>query len=216
MSFARWLRRHLGNGNARYQCVRASRDRVEHSQSSRCSGLAAGPLRHWHLRICLAKCDLERATASDAASVNETADMLLESAGQWARERGATNLTLNAADPATEAQKAAIANFRKLGDRPFEQALVRMSERHFANKDQMISGAKRAHDQLAALRARADTEIAKPAGARDKTVSLSGLRPSPHSSQRARLSVSRRRWRRMTSSLDCRACRSQAFHLDNE
>src|SRR5256885_1262851 len=113
---------------------------------------------------------LERATASDAASVNETADMLLESAGQWARERGSTNLALNATDPATDAQKAAIANFRKLGDRPFEQALVRMSERHFPNKDQMISGAKGAHDQLAALRARADAEIASPAGARDRTV----------------------------------------------
>ena len=55
---------------------------------------------------------LERTTASDAASVNETADLLLESAGQWARERGATNLALNAANPATDEQKTAIANFR--------------------------------------------------------------------------------------------------------
>jgi hypothetical protein len=70
----------------------------------------------------LRNASLERALAYDAASVNETADMLLESAGQWARERGATNLALNAADPATEAQKAAIANFRKLGDQPLEQA----------------------------------------------------------------------------------------------
>src|SRR5215831_3816998 len=51
---------------------------------------------------------LERAAASDAASVNETGDMLLEAAGQWARERGATNLALNAADAATDAQKATI------------------------------------------------------------------------------------------------------------
>jgi methyl-accepting chemotaxis protein len=113
---------------------------------------------------------LERATASDAASVNETADMLLESAGQWARERGATNLALNAAEPATDAQKATIANFRKLGDQPFEQALVRMAARHFANKDQLIAGAKRAHEQLAAIRARAGAEIAKPASAREQSV----------------------------------------------
>jgi methyl-accepting chemotaxis protein len=118
----------------------------------------------------LRNASLERATASDAALVNETADMLLEGAGNWARERGATNLALNGADPATDAQKAAIANFRKLGDRPFEQALVRMAGRHFANRDQMIAGAKRSHEQLAALRARADAEIVKPAGARDKTV----------------------------------------------
>src|SRR5262249_48923987 len=61
----------------------------------------------------LRNASLERATASDAASVNETADMLLESAGQWARERGATNLALNAADPPTDAQKTTIANFRQ-------------------------------------------------------------------------------------------------------
>ena len=118
----------------------------------------------------LRNASLERATAADAASVNETADMLLESAGQWARERGATNLALNAADPAADAQKSAIANFRKLGYQPFEQALARMAARHFANKDQMIAGAKRAHEQVAALRARADAEITKPAGARDKAI----------------------------------------------
>jgi methyl-accepting chemotaxis protein len=118
----------------------------------------------------LRNASMERATASDAASVNETADLLLESAGQWARERGATNLALNAADPAADAQKASIANFRKLGDQPFEQAIARMAARSFANKDQMIAGAKRAHEQLAALRMRADAEIAKPAAARDKAV----------------------------------------------
>src|SRR5581483_11116239 len=104
----------------------------------------------------LRNANLERATASDAASVNETADMLLESAGQWARERGATNLALNAADPVADAQASAIASFRTRGDQPFEQALVRLDARHFANKDQMIAGAKRAHAQLVALRSRAD------------------------------------------------------------
>src|SRR5262249_2755471 len=90
----------------------------------------------------LRNASLERATASDAASVNETADMLLESAGQWARERGATNLALNSANPPTDAQKAAIANFRKLGDQPFEQALVRLAARQFANRDQLMGGGK--------------------------------------------------------------------------
>src|SRR4029453_6163806 len=80
--------------------------------------------------------NLERATASDAASVNETADMLLESAAQWARERGPPNLAPTAAEPPTDAQKTAIGNFRKLGDQPFEQAMASMAARHFANKDQ--------------------------------------------------------------------------------
>src|SRR4029453_1870568 len=34
----------------------------------------------------LPNASLERSTASEAASVNETADLLLASAGQWARE----------------------------------------------------------------------------------------------------------------------------------
>jgi methyl-accepting chemotaxis protein len=96
--------------------------------------------------------------------------MLLESAGQWARERGATNLALNAADVATDAQKATIANFRKLGDQPFEQALGRVAAAHFANKDQLIAGAKRAHEQISAIRIRADAEMAKPGSAREQTV----------------------------------------------
>jgi methyl-accepting chemotaxis protein len=118
----------------------------------------------------LRNANLERATAADAASVNETADMLLESAGQWARERGATNLALNAAEPASDAQKAVIGNFRKLGDQPFEQALARMAARHFANKDHMIVGARRAHEQVVALRTRADSEVTKPAGSREQAV----------------------------------------------
>ena len=114
----------------------------------------------------LRNASLERAIAADAASVNEVADLLLESAGQWARERGATNLALNAANPAADAQVAAIAKFRKSADQAFEQALVRMAAQDFANRDQLIANAKRAFEQLAALRRQADTEIAKPASAR--------------------------------------------------
>ena len=118
----------------------------------------------------LRNASLERATASDAASVNEIADLLLESAGQWARERGATNLALNAANPAADAQVAAIANFRKSADQPFEQALGRMAAQDFANRDQLIANAKRAFEQLIALRRQADAEMAKPASARQSQV----------------------------------------------
>jgi methyl-accepting chemotaxis protein len=118
----------------------------------------------------LHRASLERTTASDAASVNETADKLLESAGQWARERGATSLALNAAEPSTDAQKTTIANFRRRGDQPFEQALVHLAGRQFANRDQLIAAAKRAHEQLAELRTRVDIEMAKPAGAREQAV----------------------------------------------
>ena len=118
----------------------------------------------------LRNASLERATVADAASVNETADMLLESAGQWARERGATNLALNAADPAADAQKSAIANFANWGNSRSSRRWLAWPQGIFADKDQIIAGAKRAHEQVAALRARADAEITKPAGARDKAI----------------------------------------------
>ena len=109
---------------------------------------------------------LERATASDAASINETADLLLESAGRLARERGATNLALNAANPATDAQMAAISNFRKLADQSIEKALGRLATRDFSNRDQLITTARRAREQLAEIRRQADAEMTKPANAR--------------------------------------------------
>jgi hypothetical protein len=114
----------------------------------------------------LRSASLERATASDAASINETADLLLESAGQWARERGATNLALNAANPATDAQMAAISNFRKLADQSIEKALGRLATRDFSNRDQLITTAQRAREQLAEIRRQADAEMTKPANAR--------------------------------------------------
>jgi methyl-accepting chemotaxis protein len=114
----------------------------------------------------LRSASLERATASDAASINETADLLLESAGRWARERGATNLALNAANPATDAQMAAISNFRKLADQSFEKALGRLAARDFSNRDQLITTAQRAREQLAEIRRQADADMTKPANAR--------------------------------------------------
>jgi methyl-accepting chemotaxis protein len=107
--------------------------------------------------------NVDRAIASDAASINETADLLLESAGQWARERGATNLALNAANPAADAQLAAISNYRKSADQAFERAVARLTDRNFANRDQLVAAAKRANDVVLEQRRQADAEIAKPA-----------------------------------------------------
>src|SRR5512134_2600980 len=93
----------------------------------------------------LRNASLERVAVSDTASVNDIADLLLESAGQWARERGATNLALNAANPATAAQVTAISNYRKSADQAFERAIARLSDRNFANREQVVAAAKRAH-----------------------------------------------------------------------
>src|SRR5437016_8695795 len=68
----------------------------------------------------LHRANSERLVSSDAASVNETADLLLTAAGNWARERGATNLSLNAPEAAAAQQLTAIASFRKTADQAFE------------------------------------------------------------------------------------------------
>jgi hypothetical protein len=92
----------------------------------------------------------ERATASSAASTNDTADLLLAAAGHWARERGATNLALNAPDTPTQAQSATIASSRNLADQAFNDAMVRLSGQTFSGKDRLIAGARRTSRRAAA------------------------------------------------------------------
>ena len=115
----------------------------------------------------------ERSTAARAASTNETADLLLAAAGQWARERGATNLALNSLDPATQAQTATIASSRNLADQSFNDALTRLARQTFANKDQLTAAARQAFDRVASLRQRADNELRRSLKERDAQAAAS-------------------------------------------
>ena len=63
--------------------------------------LVAGVVLLSLLALALAAADLmranaERKAAEGSAGVNVTADLLLDAAGNWARERGATTIALNA------------------------------------------------------------------------------------------------------------------------
>jgi methyl-accepting chemotaxis protein len=118
----------------------------------------------------LRNANLERATASDAASVNETADMLLESAGQWARERGATNLGAQrrrARDRCADDRDRQLPQARRSAVRAGAGPHGRTAFRQQGPDD---CRRQRAHEQLVALRTRADAEIAKPAGSREQAV----------------------------------------------
>ena len=112
----------------------------------------------------------ERATASLAASTNDTADLLLAAAGHWARERGATNLALNSATEASPAQVAAIASSRKSADQNFIDALAHLEETAFSGKDRLIGTARQALENVVALRLKADLEIGRAAKDRDASV----------------------------------------------
>ncbi len=118
----------------------------------------------------LLRAQQERSTAFGADAANITADLLLESAGNWARERGITNLALNAAKPVSNEQIAAILDFRKRADQPFERARGQLVSLDFANREKLFAAAKEASQRLAALRSKADAEMAKPANEREPTV----------------------------------------------
>jgi methyl-accepting chemotaxis protein len=118
----------------------------------------------------LLRAQQERSRAFQADAANITADLLLESAGNWARERGTTNLALNAAKPVSNEQIAAILNFRKRADLSFERALGQLGTSDFANREKLLAAAKEASQRLAALRSKADAAMAKPANERKPTV----------------------------------------------
>src|SRR5688572_18798153 len=112
----------------------------------------------------------ERTTASLAASTNDTADLLLAAAGHWARERGATNLALNAPTAPSPAQSAAIAASRSAADRSFNDALARLAGQTFSGRDQLTATAQQAFERLIALRGKADQELTRAVKDRDPAI----------------------------------------------
>jgi methyl-accepting chemotaxis protein len=118
----------------------------------------------------LLRAQQERSRAFDADAANIMADLLLESAGNWARERGTISLALNTEKPVSGEQIAAISNFRKLADQSFESALGWLTSSDFANREKLLATAKEAAQRLKALRPMADAEMAKPANERVSAV----------------------------------------------
>ena len=112
----------------------------------------------------------ERATAVLAASTNETADLLLASAGFWARERGATSLALNSASPASQAQVTAIGASRNSADQAFRDALGRLEGKTFSGKDRLLGAARQAFERVVGLRSKADAEVGRAGSDRDTAV----------------------------------------------
>jgi methyl-accepting chemotaxis protein len=129
--------------------------------------LVAGVVLLSLLALALAAADLvrangERRAAEGSAEVNVTADLLLDAAGNWARERGAMTIALNGAVPATAEQTRAIAGFREGADRPFSAALSRLAAQPFGNREALLAAARDAADRVAALRRQADAAITSP------------------------------------------------------
>jgi methyl-accepting chemotaxis protein len=118
----------------------------------------------------LKRADAERAISAEAAAINETADLLLQAAGNWARERGATNLSLNAPTPATDQQTTAIAGFRRAADSAFADGFARLKDMPFAERDRLLASTQQSSDRLTSLRRQVDVELTRSGASRDGTV----------------------------------------------
>jgi methyl-accepting chemotaxis protein len=110
---------------------------------------------------------LSRSVADLALADNQTSDLLLEAAGQWALERGKTSAALNAAT----ADPAAIVEHRRRADAAAAMALERIQAgRDLPNKAQLVQRLEAAQQALAGLRTRVDASLAQPKEQRDPAV----------------------------------------------
>jgi methyl-accepting chemotaxis protein len=118
--------------------------------------------------VKLAEALHDRDSARAAAEANATADRLMAAAGHWALERGRIGVALATAEPATAATLGAIVESRRAGDAAF--AAARDSLRASGNPAlaARLAEAEAAHRALAALRARLDQALSRPAAQREE------------------------------------------------
>ena len=108
-----------------------------------------------------------RQMASDTALNNATSDLLLDAAGHWAVERGRTNVALSAPLEQVAAHRAEIVKRREAADAAFALGMEQLAADRKFHQPALMEKARAAHDKVAALRAKADQELAKPAEERD-------------------------------------------------
>jgi methyl-accepting chemotaxis protein len=99
--------------------------------------------------------------------VNQISQLLLQSAGQWAIERGMTNASLKSSDVPSPERRAEIVKLRASADQAFRDAVQRLSTipaMKAGEKD--IADAQRVFREFEAFRAKVDENLAKPGAER--------------------------------------------------
>lgn len=110
--------------------------------------------------------------AGDVADSNQTADLLLSSAGDWAVERGVTNAALAGNDPATADTIKAIQTRRDNADSALDLALQRLDVApDFKDRAAIVAEVKAALAKVVALRTEADTALGQPLSDRNPDLS---------------------------------------------
>jgi methyl-accepting chemotaxis protein len=109
--------------------------------------------------------------ATNFLRVNRVSALLLQSAGDWAVERGATNGALAAADPVSSDVREIIDSRRTAADRAFADAITSLRDgSEMNNQQQIVSTAERAFRDLQASRGQVDAELAKPKADRNASI----------------------------------------------
>ncbi|MDP6352191.1 MAG: HAMP domain-containing protein, partial [Alphaproteobacteria bacterium] len=110
--------------------------------------------------------DLDIVGQADAA--NAISDLLLNSANNWAVERGVTNAALVGNEPIGADVREKIDARRATADPAFAEALKRLAETgDFGGKQELMTEATAAFEAAKAKREFADAELAKPKANRD-------------------------------------------------
>ncbi len=105
----------------------------------------------------------KRREADAFLKVNRAAQLLLQSAGQWAIERGLTNGALKSADPLAPERGAEIEKLRGSADAAFQAAIVEIrSIPEMALGQSQIAEAQAKFDSLRRLRENAVTNLSRP------------------------------------------------------
>lgn len=120
-------------------------------------GLGATGLHAW-------RGEDDRVSAQAAHAANDTADLLLQAAGNWAVERGLTNVALNEPGEASPASRAAIEQRRHAADDALAAALQRLAGR--SELTSAIAATDQAYRALTAMRTEADAALGQPLAAR--------------------------------------------------
>ena len=101
-------------------------------------------------------------------SNNSTADLFLESAGNWAVERGVTNAALASEAAVTPERRNAIDQRRVAADRAFQGALEALQrEPEFPGRSDLIEAVRGGLQKVVALRGQVDDALAKTKSQRD-------------------------------------------------
>ena len=110
--------------------------------------------------------------------VNQTSQLLLQSAGQWAIERGMTNAPIKSSDTLSPERRAEIIKVRASADQAFRDAVQHLSTipaMKAGAKD--IADAERVFREFESFRAKVDENLAKPGAERTPEI-VQGFSPA--------------------------------------